>query len=242
MGTIDGIMRLYSDLAGWWPLISPPEEYVDEIPRLLDALGEPGRLLELGSGGGHVASHLRRFERTLVDLSPDMLAVSQILNPDCTHVVGDMRSVRLGERFDAVLVHDAIDYLLTADDVSAMLTTAAEHLVDGGRLVLVPDGIRDTFVESTTCGGADAPDGRGARFCEWVWDPDPSDHTVRAEYSFMLRDADGTVDLVQDSHECGLFSVAEWQHMLRDWDDVVVSVTEESWGEGVLITARRCRR
>ncbi len=173
-------MRLYSDLADWWPLISPPEEYADEIPRLLDALGEPGRLLELGSGGGHVASHLTDFERTLVDLSPDMLAVSQALNPDCVHVVGDMRSVRLEERFDAVLVHDAIDYLLTADDVAAMLATAAEHLVDGGRLVLAPDGVRDTFADSTTSGGADAPDGRGARFCEWVWDPDPNDTMVRA--------------------------------------------------------------
>ena len=232
-------MRLYSDLADWWPLISPPEEYADEIPRLLDALGEPGRLLELGSGGGHVASHLNDFERTLVDLSPDMLAVSQALNPDCVHVVGDMRSVRLEERFDAVLVHDAIDYLLTADDVAAMLATAAEHLVDGGRLVLAPDGVRDTFADSTTSGGADAPDGRGARFCEWVWDPDPNDTMVRAEYAFMLRDTDGTVEVVHDSHEIGLFRVDQWQQMLVDWDDVVVSVTDEPWGEGVLITARR---
>lgn len=235
-------VRLYSDLAPWWPLISPPEEYVDEIPRLRAALGPPGRLLELGSGGGHVASHLTDFERTLVDLSPDMLAVSQALNPDCVHVVGDMRSVRLEERFDAVLVHDAIDYLLTADDVQAMLTTAAEHLVDGGRLVLAPDGVRDTFAASTTSGGADAPDGRGARFCEWVWDPDPNDTMVRAEYAFMLRDAEGRVEIVHDSHEIGLFRVDQWQQMLVDWDDVVVSVTDEPWGEGVLITARRCRR
>ena len=235
-------MRLYSEIAEWWPLISPPEEYADEIPRLRAALGTPGRLLELGSGGGHVASHLSDFERSLVDLSPQKLEVSRALNPDCQHIVGDMRDIRLRERFDAVLVHDAIDYLLTRDDVAAMLETAAEHLVNGGHLVLAPDGVRDTFVDSTTCGGADAPDGRGARFCEWVWDPDPHDTTVRAEYSFMLRDADGHVDLVQDSHVCGLFSIAAWQEMLSDWDDVVVAVTDEAWGEGVLITARRRRR
>jgi len=65
---------------------------------------------------------------------------------------------------------------------------------------------------------------------------------VRAEYSFMLRHADGHVDTVQDSHVCGLFSIAAWQEMLSDWDDVVVAVTDEAWGEGVLITARRRRR
>ncbi len=55
----------------------------------------------------------------------------------------------------------------------------------------------------------------------------------------MLRDTDGTVEVVHDSHEIGLFRVDQWQQMLVDWDDVVVSVTDEPWGEGVLITARR---
>lgn len=53
-------MRLYSEIAEWWPLISPPEEYADEIPRLRAALGTPGRLLELGSGSGM----LRRISAT----------------------------------------------------------------------------------------------------------------------------------------------------------------------------------
>jgi trans-aconitate methyltransferase len=45
------------------------------------------------------------FEMTLVDLSPQMLEVSKRQNPDCEHVVGDMRTVRLGREFDAVFVH-----------------------------------------------------------------------------------------------------------------------------------------
>jgi SAM-dependent methyltransferase len=234
--------RLYGDLAPWWPLISPPSEYVDEIPRLQAALGPPGRLLELGSGGGHVASHLSQFDRTLVDLAEPMLAVSRELNPDCRHEQGDMRTIRLNERFDAVVVHDAIDYLLTEDDVEQMLDTAAEHLVDGGRLVLVPDGIADTFRPGTTSGGSEDAHGRAARFLEWVHELQPGETSVQVDYVFVLRERDGSVDVVHEQHECGLFTINQWQRMLSDFTDVVVSVTDESWGEGVLITARRSRR
>ena len=55
-----------------------------------------------------MASHYKqRVAATLTDLSPEMLRLSQSLNPDCEHVQGDMRTVRLGQEFDAVLVHDA---------------------------------------------------------------------------------------------------------------------------------------
>src|SRR6516165_8753587 len=91
--------RLYSDLAAWWPLISPPEEYTEEAAFAARLLGRAARpvqdVLELGSGGGHSASHLRpRFTMTLVDASSGMLAVSRELNPGCTHVEGDMRTIR----------------------------------------------------------------------------------------------------------------------------------------------------
>ena len=38
---------------------------------------------------------------------------SRRLNPGVSHYVGDMRSVRLGETFDAVLIHDSLDYMTT---------------------------------------------------------------------------------------------------------------------------------
>ena len=54
--------------------------------------------MEMGVGGGHNLSHLTAdFECTAVDLSPDMLALSQGLNPGIEHHVGDMRNVRLGK-------------------------------------------------------------------------------------------------------------------------------------------------
>ena len=121
--------RFYGELARWWPLVSPPEDYAEEAAFaavLLRSAARPVReLLELGSGGGHNAVHLKaHFAMTLVDLAPEMLAVSAAINPELEHVEGDMRTVRLGRTFDAVMIHDAIAYMLTEDDLRATFATA----------------------------------------------------------------------------------------------------------------------
>ena len=55
--------RFYGDLAEWWPLISPPEDYAEEAAfaaTMLASASIPVReVLELGSGGGHNAVHLK---------------------------------------------------------------------------------------------------------------------------------------------------------------------------------------
>src|SRR5262245_55930587 len=115
-------MKLYDDLASWWPLMSPPSHYVEEAADLLPLLleGDDGisrlTLLELGSGGGSLASHLKaHFRLTLIDRSPGMLDVSCRVNPEAEHIVGDMMTLDLGREFDRVLVHDAIMYATDPD-------------------------------------------------------------------------------------------------------------------------------
>ena len=58
-------MRIYSDLAPWFHLLTHPSDYEEEaayIAGLVDAFvdGPAETLLELGSGGGNNASHSRR--------------------------------------------------------------------------------------------------------------------------------------------------------------------------------------
>lgn len=207
--------RFYSDLAPWWPLLSPPAHYAEEAAFTLTLL-ESGRIpvrevLELGSGGGSNAVHWTgRFDMTLVDLSPQMLAVSMALNPGFEHLEGDMRTVRLGRLFDAVLIHDAIEYMTTRDDLSAAIRTAFVHLRPGGAAVFVPDYTRETFAPSSSHGGSDGPDGRAARYLDWSWDPDERDSWTQVDYAFLLREADGTVSAVHETHRCGLFGRGEW--------------------------------
>lgn len=223
MPTADGDYRLYRDLAGWWPLISPPREYAQEATYLAAVLTSAAavsvhEVLDLGSGGGHVAMHLKDdFALTLVDISADMLSVSRRLNPECRHLQGDMRTVRLGRTFDAVLVHDAIDYITTPDGLRRVIETAFEHCRPGGIAVFVPDYVKDTFSElSGTGGGGSDGTGRQASFTEHTWDPDPADDWVQADYEFTLRGPDDTVEVIRESHRLGAFGRDAWLRLLAD--------------------------
>jgi SAM-dependent methyltransferase len=159
--------RLYTELAAWWPLFSPPSHYVEEaadiLPGLLSATDSPPRtLLELGCGGGSLAYHLKdRLQLTLTDRSAQMLAVSGTVNPECDHVLGDMRSLELGRQFDRVLIHDAIMYATDPASVRATLRTAYRHCRPGGATLILPDCVKETFEPETSTGGEDGQDGRG---------------------------------------------------------------------------------
>jgi SAM-dependent methyltransferase len=238
---------LYDDLASWWPLISAPEEYTEEFEfffPLLEASGaKPGAaMLELGSGGGNNASHLRtRYKMTLVDLAPRMLEVSRALNPECEHVVGDMRTARLGRTFDAVFVHDAIMYMTTEADLRAAMTTAFEHLREGGIAMFAPDYVRETFEPSHDAGGNDGAE-RAARYLEWCFDPDPSDTTYIADYAFMLRDERGEARTVHDRHIEGLFPRATWRELLASVGFINVESHVDAYRRDIFVARRPLRR
>jgi len=221
----------YGDLAAWWPLISPPEEYAEEAAFAAGVLHSASipvsEVLELGSGGGHNAVHLKAgFSMTLTDLSEEMLEVSRRLNPECDHQRGDMRTLRLGRSFDAVFVHDAVHHMTTEDDLRRAVETAFVHCRLGGVAVFVPDFTTETFEPASDHGGTDGADERGARYLDWTWDPDQEDTWVLTEYAFLLRDADGSVHAVHETHRIGLFGREDWLRLLADAGFDPAAVTE----------------
>lgn len=214
-------MKLYDELADWWPVFSNPAEYRREVAhfaRVLRASTQPRprAVLELGSGGGNSALHLKKqFAMTLVDISPRMLRVSRRLNPECEHVRGDIRSVRLGRTFDAVYVHDAICHMTTEADLRAVMRTAYEHCRPGGAALFIPDFVRETFEEGTDQGGSDSDRGK-VRFLQWVVDPDPKDNTYVVDFAILIRGRKGEARVAHDHHIQGLFPRARWRRLLRE--------------------------
>ncbi|MFH1184432.1 MAG: class I SAM-dependent methyltransferase, partial [Chloroflexota bacterium] len=155
------------------------------------------------------------FQMTLVDLSPGMLRVSRALNPECKHVRGDMRKVRLGRQFDAVFIHDAIDYMLSLSQLSEALQTAFVHCRPGGVALFVPDWTAERFRPSFSHGGHDLGN-RGLRYLEWSIDHDPRDRQYSLYMSYLLREGRRVRQVELDEHKCGLFSEREWLKVIRD--------------------------
>jgi len=215
----ESLPRLYSDLAGWFHLLTAPEDYLEEAAfyrrtLLENSLIPVQTVLELGSGGGNNASHLKAsFTMTLSDLSEDMLSISRRLNPECEHIRGDMRHIRLGREFDAVFVHDAVSYMTTLDDLTGATKTAYLHCKPGGVALFAPDYIRETFKSSTRHGGHDAGE-RGLRHLEWTRDPDPVDTSYICDMVYVMRDGED-IRTYHDRHILGLFSEAEWLSLMR---------------------------
>jgi SAM-dependent methyltransferase len=214
--------HLYGELAPWWPLLSTRDSYAEEAAHILglidEALGRPAhRILELGSGGGLLASHFGNDrEVVLTDRSSDMLAVAHQHNPQRTTIEGDMRTLRLGTHFDAVLLHDAVMYLTDVEDLFAAFQTAAAHLEAGGVFMVLPDVVKENFKEQTLSGGSIGKP--AAQLLEWHWDADPEDDTFQVEMSFLLKDEAGTIQAVHERHDMGLYSAQTYVNTLRRAD------------------------
>ena len=151
-----------------------------------------------------------------------------------------MRTVRLGETFDAVLIHDAVDYMLDEADVLATLRTAAEHLRHGGIALVAPTYVRETFVDGDVAhdatpapgtpgipensgttqglrGGDENFPGAGVTYFTFVHDADPADSVFEMILLYLIRDGQTRqVEVVEDRHTCGLFAAEHWLAMLDE--------------------------
>ncbi len=207
-------LKMYDSLAEWWPLLSAPEDYYEEAIAFKDILlkSDPNTksVLELGSGGGNNASHMKKyFAMSLVDVSKNMLKVSKKLNPDCEHFQGDMKNFRINRMFDAVFIHDAIMYMTSVDDLAKVLITANLHCKMNGHLLIVPDVFKETFKPNTTHGGYDK-NNKSLRYLEWNYDPNPDDNEFETDFVIMMRDGQNELRIEHDHHTYGIFSKNTW--------------------------------
>jgi SAM-dependent methyltransferase len=240
---VSDLPKLYGELASWFHLLSSPPDYAEEAEFARSLLVEasatpPVTVLELGSGGGNNASHLKaHFKMTLVDLSQGMLELSRKLNPECEHLQGDMKTLRLGRTFDAVFIHDAIMYMTTEEDLRLALETASIHCKPGGVALVMPDVLRETFVSLTTHGGHDGA-GRGIRYIEWIFDDDPADTTYTVDFAYLLREDMQPLRVIHDTHVFGIFPRDTWLRLLRD-AGFEPRAAGDPWGREVFINTNR---
>jgi SAM-dependent methyltransferase len=213
--------RLYHDLAWLFPIISPPEDYIEETKFYFQWIKQfskiPVRtLLHLGCGAGHNDFLLKKhFDVTGVDLSPSMLKLARQLNPENVYQQGDMRDVRLGKQFDTVVCLDSIDYLVSESEIRSTMMTAWHHLKPGGVFFTLVEQLREKFMQNKTVCTMHQKDNIDVAFVENYYDPDPEDTTFEAVMVYMIRE-NGKFAVEADHHLCGLFNENTWNVLFEE--------------------------
>lgn len=215
-------MILYEELAKYWTMISPVDgdDYKAEAVIWKNVIGKYCQkqrpfALELGVGGGNNLSHLTDIaDAWAVDLSEQMLENSKKINPNVKHCLGDMRNVRLERKFDIVMVHDAVTYMKTEDDLLRLFDTARYHLDNDGILVMSPDHFKDCFVDNSFVSFQTIKDGIVLNFTEYNYDTDPNDTVFNCHFDVTVREG-FKIRHFDDDHELGLFWMDDWKRLLE---------------------------
>jgi SAM-dependent methyltransferase len=228
--------RLYADLSWTWPIISPPEEYAGEAEEFHAPIAQRApdarTLLHLGCGRGHLDSHLKRhYAITSIDRSPAMLALARGLNPEAEYVEGDLRTARLGRTFDAVMAADAMDYMLTEDDLRAAFRTAFEHLRPGGVFVTYAEFTPERFRQDRTKVTTHARGDVAITFVEHAHDRDPHDTTFEITFVYLIRRG-GDLRIETDRHLQGLIPLDAWRRLLRETGFLATEIAGNPPGPG----------
>ena len=211
--------HLYSDLVWTWPIISPPGDYVPDTEFFSKIIKEysktePKTLLHLGCGGGHNDFTFKRyFEVIGVDISEGMLGLARKLNPEVKYNYGDMRTVRLGERFDAVAILDSINAMTTEEDLRSAFVTAYEHLRPGGIMLTIVEQLGDQFQQNTTMCTTHTSGDVEITFIQNYYDPDPSDNSYEGTFVFLIRRG-GKLEIHTDHQLAGIFPLETRKRLL----------------------------
>lgn len=186
------------------------------------ASAPPGcRVLELGAGTGRATASLARTAGRVValELAPEMIAVARRRLAEISNVwfvAADMREAPLRPRFDLVIaVDDPFVHLTGDEDRERAFSTAAGHLVPGGRFLLdaawfSPDqrhqaGSPEGLVKTNS--------GRGLEVRE-TWHCDPQARLCTASYEYFVEGR----KVQQASFPARLWSREELEHRARAAD------------------------
>ena len=134
---------MFNAYAAYYDCLYQDKNYKSEsgnINALLKTYSVGNKVLDLGCGTGRHAEFLAQlgFNVTGVDLSDFMLekaksSMSTNIANKNSFLQGDVRDVRLNQRFDAVIsLFHVASYQIFNKDIKAMFETAAVHLIPGG--------------------------------------------------------------------------------------------------------------
>jgi len=203
-------MSVFNAYARYYDLLYRDKDYTGETDYIHGLIRKhaphAATVMNLGCGSGRHDRLLQKkgYAVTGVDLSEEMLASARLNadSPQLSYFHGDIRTVRLDGRFDAVIsLFHVMSYLTQNEDLAAALETAQLHLKPGGVFIfdcwygpaVLTDrpAVRAKDIEDDTI--------RLTRIAEPVMHP--NDNIVDVNYHVYVRDlVTGAVEEIRESH------------------------------------------
>ena len=115
--------------------------------------------------------------------------------------------------FDAALIHDSINYMLTKRDLKAAFKTGFAHLKPGGVLytaVEVYGKLKQNKISFSTHKKKNIE----ITFVEHSYDPNPRDTTYQSTFIYLIR-RNKKLRIATDRHMGGIFPLDIWLEVVK---------------------------
>lgn len=209
----------YNELAWTEDLLSDLADCEDEVVGYVDLINRntstvPCTMLHLGCGaGGHDTIFKRHFAVTGVDISRGMLDKARLRHPEVEYIEDDMRTVRLGREFDAVVIPDGIDYMRSLPELKMAIETASMHLKPGG-ILLVTGKTKEIFRANNFVYTGEQDD-LHVTLLENNYINQYRPDTYEATLVYLIRRR-GELTIHEECHVLGLFSQEVWEKVFAE--------------------------
>lgn len=229
---------MYAEMAQYYDRIYSFKDYAVETEKVIgwiDAhqLSKGKRLLDVACGTGRHLEHLSKmFDAEGLDISPELLELTQERNPGVTTHCADMRTFDLASSYDAITcLFSSIGYMPTIKDLESAVANMARHLAPGGVLIIEPWLTPDVWKPGSVHGMfIDDPDLKIARMNTSV----TKDRLSIFDLHHLVGTPEKTFHFVEH-HEMGLYTVDEMTASLESAGLVASYEREGLMGRGMHI-------
>jgi len=209
------------------------------IHSLLQKEHESARtILDVACGTGEHSRLLKNlfgYEVDGIDLDANLIAVARDKNPDATFYQGDMTNFVIGKAYDVVMcLFSSIGYVKTLDKVIACLRVFKEHTKDDGIIIVEP-----WFQPGTLTPGKislSTVEDEGLSIARMAYSQ-VNDRLSTIHFEYLIG-TQGNINHEVETHELGLFTVAEMIECFNSADLTVDYDEEGLSGRGLYVSRK----
>lgn len=209
---------LFQRLAKYYDKIYKWKEYQKEV-EFIESLfkkfrGKVKHILDVACGTGNHAALLKERGYSIlgVDINEEMLEIARQKVKDVEFIEGDMRQLKIGKKFDAVLcLFSSIAYNPSYGELEQTLKNFYYHLKEDGILVFDNAFWKETFVRGhSTVNTVDEENLKLARFSN----SQVTEKNLKIVFTYLIKENE-RLDFDIDEHVLGILEIKKVKKLME---------------------------